>query len=217
MITHQVDFKKHWNDMYSKGGTNALGWFEENPAPSLRLIEKCHLPHNALILHAGAGASTLIDSLLNKGYQNQIATDISEVALENLKTILGKVKSGQIQWVIDDLTHPVKLLNITPVDLWHDRATLHFFQEEREQKTYFDLVRILVKKDGYVIIAAFNLEGADKCSGLPVFRYNKKMLSERLGDTFQPLDFFNYTYTMPSGEQREYIYTLFRKTAHYSR
>jgi chemotaxis methyl-accepting protein methylase len=95
--------------------------------------------------------------------------------------------------------------------LWHDRAVLHFFTEQSQQKAYFDLVKKALKPKGFVILAEFNLEGAKKCSGLDVFNYNEEMLQERLGSDFELLKSFNYTYTQPSGNTREYVYTLFQK------
>ncbi len=88
---------------------------------------------------------------------------------------------------------------------------MHFFQDIVSQDAYFNLLRKLVRKEGYVIIAAFNLDGALKCSGLPVFRYNAMMLQERLGEEFDLKEAFDFTYTMPSGDTREYIYTLFQR------
>ena len=114
-------------------------------------------------------------------------------------------------WIADDLTSPDKLNSLDQVDLWHDRAVLHFFNEAAEQLSYFNLIRKLVKVDGYVIIAAFNLDGAEKCSGLPVFRYDQTMLQNQLGEGFSLLKAFDYTYITPSGNTREYIYTLFQR------
>jgi hypothetical protein len=103
------------------------------------------------------------------------------------------------------------LLKLKNVDLWNDRAVLHFFTEEPQQKAYFDLLKKVVNKNGYVILAEFNLEGAKKCCGLDVFNYNESMLQERLGNDFELLKSFNYTYTQPSGNTREYVYTLFKR------
>jgi hypothetical protein len=88
---------------------------------------------------------------------------------------------------------------------------LHFLLEEEEQQNYFDLVRRLVKKEGYAIIGVFNLNGAEKCSGLPVYRYDKNMIAEKLGSEFQMIEAFDHTYTMPNGHTREYVYTLFKR------
>ena len=207
----KVDFKKHWNAAYQKSPVTNLGWYEENPTPSVELIESCNLPKEALIFNAGAGATTLISELLAKGYENIVVNDISSVALSELKSQLPAPMNATVQFVVDDLTNPSELLKIKNVDLWHDRAVLHFFTEEKQQKAYFDLLKGALKPKGFVILAEFNLEGAKKCSGLDVFNYNEAMLQERLGTDFVLLKSFNYTYTQPSGNTREYVYTLFQK------
>jgi len=203
--------KDHWEQVYEKQAVNKLGWFEENPDPSLELIETCRLGRDASMLHVGAGATTLVDVLLKKGYEKIVANDISASALEKLKARLGSEQAGKVHWMVDDLTKPDHLNSLEPVDLWHDRAVLHFFNDPAEQLNYFNLLRKLVIIDGYVIIAAFNLDGAEKCSGLPVFRYDQTMLQEQLGEGFSLIKAFDYTYLMPSGNTREYIYTLFQR------
>ena len=205
-----MDLKLHWDKIYTNAEVEKLGWYEENPQPSISLIEKCNLTKDAQILNVGAGATMLIDYLLQQTYSNLIATDISEVALNTLQNRLGNSKN-KLQWIVDDLTNSKKLKNLQNIDLWHDRAVLHFFQTEQEQKNYFDLIKTVLKPNGYVIIGVFNLQSATKCSGLPVFRYDESLLQEKLGDEFEKLEAFNYTYTMPSGALRDYIYALFKR------
>lgn len=203
--------KAHWDKIYDRNPIEKLGWFEEEPIPSLQLITKCNLPKDAVILNVGAGASTLIDELLKDGYKNVIVNDISSSALRNLKLRLGEEQSKKVRWVEDDLTNPDTLETLEQVDLWHDRAVLHFFIDSEEQNAYFDLLKNLVRIKGAVIIATFNLSGAIKCSGLPVFRYNENMLQKKLGPAFIMREAFDYTYQMPSGDTREYVYTLFER------
>ena len=210
-LLSDYDFQKHWNNAYQKSPINNLGWYEEDPIPSMELISECKLSKDALIFNAGAGATTLIELLLNKGYTNIVVNDIAASALSELKNNLSTHKNSEVRFIVDDLTNPIELLNLKNVDLWHDRAVLHFFTTEAQQKTYFDLIRKVLKPEGYVILAEFNLEGAKKCSGLDVFNYNEEMLQERLGNDFNLLKSFNYTYTQPSGNTREYVYTLFQR------
>jgi hypothetical protein len=158
----------------------------------------------------GAGATTLVDELLKQGFDHIIANDLSATALQKLQARLGD-DNQKVTWVIDDLTQPLELNELAKVDLWHDRAVLHFFNDEKDQHTYFNLLKKLVNKNGFVIIAAFNLNGATSCSGLPVHRYDAHMLQEKLGNDFLLLEAFDYTYTMPSGNTREYVYTLFQR------
>lgn len=209
-MTEMQDLKSHWNNAYDKGEITNLGWYEENPKPSIQLIAKCNLDKNASILNVGAGATTLVDTLVTQGFENVIANDLSSVALDKLKVRLGD-DSDKVTWVVDDLTNPTVLNQLDKIDLWHDRAVLHFFNEAEEQATYFNLVKQLVKEKGFVIIATFNLNGATKCSGLPVTRYNEQMIQDKLGEDFELLEAFDYTYLMPSGDTREYIYTLFQR------
>lgn len=202
--------RSHWDQVYNKAEVHQLGWYEKYPEPSLQLIRECNVDKNASLLHVGAGATTLVDELLSIGFQNLLVNDISAQALEKLKHRLGE-KRESIQWILDDLTRPTQLNNLDPVDVWHDRAVLHFFIEQEEQDTYFNLLKKLVKPGGFVILATFNLNGATKCSGLPVHRYDQHMLAEKLGSEFELLKAFDYIYTMPAGDTREYIYTLFRR------
>lgn len=206
-----MKMKLHWERVYQKTSVDRLGWYETNPEPSLRLIEQCSLHKDASILNVGVGATTLVDELLKAGYPNIIANDISSSAIAELQLRLGPGQSKMVHWIVDDITHPTELQSLKQIDLWHDRAVLHFFQDIVSQDAYFNLLRKLVRKEGYVIIAAFNLDGALKCSGLPVFRYNTMMLQERLGEEFDLKEAFDFTYTMPSGDTREYVYTLFQR------
>ena len=200
----------HWDAIYQRSAPASLGWYESDPQPSLDLIRACKLPKGARIFHAGAGASTLIDALLEEGYTAQIACDLSAEALEKAQERLGP-QAEQITWIVDDLTAPTLLRDSAPVDLWHDRAVLHFFTNEKDQDTYFDLLRKMVKPGGFVIIAAYNLSGADQCAGLPVKRYNIHMLTSLLGPDFQLVETLDHLYYMPSGAERPYVYGVFER------
>jgi len=205
-----VNFSKHWRGVYTGSDISKLGWYEDESTPVLELIDACNLEKQAKILTVGAGATTLIDSLVQLGYGHLIANDISRFALEALKRRLGDAQE-KITWIVDDITNPNILNEVTDVKLWIDRAVLHFFVEEKDQETYFKLLKNSVSKGGYVILAEFNLNGATKCSGLPVKRYDAALLASKLGDDFILQKAFDYIYTMPNGDKRDYVYTLFKR------
>jgi len=202
------DLKSHWNKAYANNPEERLGWFETDLGPMFRLINQISLTKSAHIINIGAGSTRLIDELIHQDYSNLIATDISEVALKKLENRIGE---SNVKIIVDDLTNPSKLNKLDKVDLWIDRAVLHFFTVEKDQDTYFNLLKSKVKPEGFVILAEFNLQGATKCSGLEVFRYNSKMLQDKLGSDFKLLKAFDYNYTMPSGDNRTYVYTLFKR------
>jgi len=206
-----ISMKEHWNEIYEALDIDELTWYEEIPEPSIKLLAKCHINKDESILDVGAGASTFIDHLIDQGFKNIIATDISEIALNKLKERLGKEKASSVRWIVDDITRPEHIQNLRDIAVWHDRAVLHFLLEENEQRMYLSTLKKVIKKGGYVIIAAFSLKGAKKCSGLDVKNYDQNMLANFLGKDFRLLEYFDHTYHMPSGEPRPYIYALFQK------
>ncbi len=203
--------KDHWNNIYQSRKVNTLGWYEKKPTPCLSLLAKCNIDKDDPVLDVGAGASTFIDSLLEEKYTNIIALDISKKALDKLKERLGKEKASKVKWIIDDITNPVYITKFENIAVWHDRAVLHFFLKESQIQTYFSTLKKVVRKGGYAVIAAFSLQGAKKCSGLNIKNYDCNMLTEYLGEEFRLIEAFDYTYCMPSGDTRPYIYTLFQK------
>ena len=203
--------KEHWNEIYTYLDADELTWYEENPDASISLLSKCNIDKNDSVLDIGAGESTFIDSLVDRGFKNIVAIDISEVALNKLKDRLGKEKASLVKWIVDDITRPVQTSDLSDISVWHDRAVLHFLLDKEQQNAYLSTLKKVVKKGGYAIIATFSPEGAKKCSGLDIKNYDQNMLAKFLGDDFSLLEFFKYTHHMPSGEPRPYIYTLFQK------
>lgn len=206
-----VKLQKHWDTAYENSPTEKLGWFEKVPTLSLKLIADCKLESSAKVFVAGAGSSTLIDALLQLNYKDIIANDISKEALAVLQARVSELDTNKLTCIVDDLTNPTALKKIEHIDLWVDRAVVHFFLKESEQQTYFNLIKSNVKKKGFVLLAAFALDGAKKCCGLDVFRYNSQMFQERLGDDFELLSAQDHCYINPFGDERAYVYTLFQR------
>lgn len=205
-----INYSDHWDNAYLKNPTEKLGWYEEKSTKTIELIKETSLPNTARILNVGVGSSTIIDDLIAEGYTDLIANDLSEKSLQNLKNRL-ETNSSKIEFILDDLTNPSKLNTLDKVDLWNDRAVLHFFLKEEEQQSYFSLINKLVKPNGFVLIAVFALEGAEKCCGLPLQRYNAEMIANKLGNDFSLQSSFNYTFINPYGGKRPYVYTLFQR------
>ncbi|MFU8767834.1 MAG: hypothetical protein ACNA7I_09290, partial [Candidatus Methanoperedens sp.] len=129
-----------------------------------------------------------------------------------IKARLSKEETSSVRWIVDDITEPVHIQDIRDIAVWHDRAVLHFLLKEKQQKVYLSTLKKVLKNKGYVIIAAFSLKGARKCTGLDVKNYDQNLLAKFLGEDFKLLDYFDHTNYMPSGVPRQYIYALFQKT-----
>ena len=66
-------------------------------------------------------------------------------------------------------------------DVWHDRAAFHFLTEDHDRAAYVVRLERALKVGGYAIIATFALDGPERCSGLPVVRYDPVSLGQTLG------------------------------------
>jgi SAM-dependent methyltransferase len=203
--------KEHWDRIYTDTEDNRLSWYEEFPAPAVKMLSECRLQKDEAILIAGAGTSTFVNYLAEKGFTKIYASDISSSALFKLKKNLGPVLSRHVTFIADDLTAPAGLNELSSIALWYDRAVLHFFTEEHQRLNYFALMNKIVKPGGYAILAEFSFEGPKKCSSLDTFNYDEILLQKYAGADFELTSHFNYRYITPSGIERDYIYTLFRK------
>ena len=203
-----MNLTKHWNTVYETKEQETLGWYEKDTSKTWELINESGVATDARIIHIGAGTTTLVDEMLAESFTNMMATDLSKSALDKLANRVG---ADNIECIVDDLSQPSALNKIEPIDLWIDRAVLHFLTEEEERKAYFDLLKSKVKVGGFVILAQFAIDGAEKCSGLPVYRYNVEMMSAHLGSDFELIKSFDHIYINPGGAERPYVYALFKR------
>jgi hypothetical protein len=139
-----------------------------------------------------------------------ILNDLSDAALEKMRRRIGD-PADRLTWLCHDMAKPLPA-GLPPVDLWIDRAVLHFLLAEADIAGYFANLRTLLRPGGHVLLAEFALTGAPKCAGLDVHRYSLAELAQRLGPEFQPVRLEEYTYRNPAGEPRPYVYGLYRRT-----
>ena len=203
---NDVSRKAHWENVYSTKGENEVSWFQESPAPSLQLIEIAKPTSDAVIVDIGGGASRLVDQLLARGFENLTVLDLSEAALAAAKVRLGS-RAAQVQWVVADVT---KWVPTRRFDIWHDRAAFHFLTEERDRTGYIARLRQALKIEGHAIIATFAPDGPEKCSGLPVMRYDAARLGQTLGPGFQLLRSQRSDHATPWGSQQHFQFSVFQ-------
>ncbi|MBF0573294.1 MAG: methyltransferase [Desulfamplus sp.] len=199
---------KHWDDIFSKTEDEKMGWYEKDTSQTFNLLQKIPDWEKATVFIPGAGTSILIDELLSKGLK-LILNDISSEALNKVKNRL-QGQYEKIDWLCHDIAQPIKE-SIPKVDIWIDRAVLHFLTKEEDIKGYFDNLKSLLKSGGHAIFAEFSITGATKCAGLTVHRYSVDELVQNLGQSFKLVSDFEYTYINPFGVQRPYIYALLKR------
>jgi 2-polyprenyl-3-methyl-5-hydroxy-6-metoxy-1,4-benzoquinol methylase len=199
----------HWENVYSTKGENEVSWFQERPAPSLELIDLGKPTSDAAIVDIGGGASRLVDQLLARGFSNVTVLDLSQAALAAAKTRLGD-KASQAQWVAADVTKwsPTQLF-----DVWHDRAAFHFLTDPADRAAYIARLEKAIKPSGSVIIGTFALDGPEKCSGLPISRYDAVGLGETLGSGFELVHTRLNEHATPWAAIQRFQFSVFRRVA----
>ncbi len=80
--------QQHWEKVWSRDNPREVGWYQESPSVSLSLVEKTGIGLDAHILDVGAGASTLVDGLLDRGFENIEILDQKTTLLIHLATAM---------------------------------------------------------------------------------------------------------------------------------
>lgn len=202
--------KEHWEKVYATKPADTVSWFQVHAEQSLRLIHETGVTHAAAIIDVGGGASTLVDDLLDSGYQSVSVLDLSGAALLAAQKRLGE-RANAVQWIEANITR-AKLPRHT-FDIWHDRAVFHFLTTPAERQAYVDGVMQAVKPGGHVIIATFAEDGPTQCSGLPVMRYSPGNLHAEFGNPFTLLRHEKEEHQTPFGSIQKFIYCYCRKEA----
>jgi 2-polyprenyl-3-methyl-5-hydroxy-6-metoxy-1,4-benzoquinol methylase len=202
-----VSRKAHWENVYSTKGENEVSWFQENPAPSLELIDLANPTSESAIVDIGGGASRLVDSLVARGFTDVTVLDLSEAALATAKSRLG---DNHVQWIVADFTEWVPARTY---DIWHDRAAFHFLTEPGHRAAYVARLKQAVKPGGHVIVGTFAIDGPERCSGLPVNRYDPASLAAELGEGFSLVDARRHEHSTPWAATQRFQFCTFRRSA----
>jgi hypothetical protein len=199
---------KHWDNIFSETENTKMGWYENDTSQTFKLLDEIPDLEKATAFLPGAGTSILIEDLIPR-VRKLFLNDISNEALNRVMKRL-KEDSGKIEWVYQDIAQPIKE-PIPEVDIWIDRAVLHFLTNKDDIKGYFENVKSTLKIGGQAIFAEFSMIGAKKCAGLKLHRYSIEDLSKNLGSSFKIVTHFDYTYINPFGDPRPYVYALYKR------
>jgi 2-polyprenyl-3-methyl-5-hydroxy-6-metoxy-1,4-benzoquinol methylase len=203
----ELNRQAHWQRVYKEKGENQVSWFQERPTISLELIEAAGLDRSSAIIEIGGGASRLVDVLGETGYRDLTVLDVSESAVSIAKMRLGE-RAAMVKWIVADVTQwqPTR-----SYDLWHDRAAFHFLTDESDRSAYIDRLTKAVRPGGHAIIGTFALDGPERCSGLPVVRYDATQLSATLTPAFALVDMRRDDHKTPWGAIQHFQFSVFRR------
>jgi len=199
--------QSHWQNVYTRKEPSDVSWFQPVPEKSLQIIRSTGVAAAAPLIDVGGGASNLVDHLLAEGYTDISVLDVSGQALEHSKSRLGKAADA-VRWIETDVTTFEPTRRYT---LWHDRAVFHFLTCSDERSTYIDLVSRALVPGGHLLLATFGPEGPERCSGLPVERYDVQTLKGLLGTRFDLAGYELDLHDTPMGSTQQFLYTWWRR------
>ena len=157
------------------------------------------------MIDIGGGDSRLVDHLVARGLRCVTVLDVSRTALDRARARLGD-QAAKVTWIEADVTGS---WGTAPVDIWHDRAVFHFLTEAEDRRRYVAHVRESVKPGGAVIIGTFAPDGPERCSGLPVRRYDAAGIGAELGEMFTLVETIADQHRTPGGTQQSFTYGRF--------
>ncbi|MEH2498338.1 SAM-dependent methyltransferase [Bradyrhizobium sp. AZCC 1678] len=205
----------HWENVYTTKRENEVSWFQQSPAPSLELIVQAGATSNSAIIDIGGGASRLVDNLIEQGFEDVTVLDLSGAALAAAKSRLESrlesrlgASANRVRWIVADATtwEPAR-----PYDIWHDRAAFHFLTDASDRAAYIARLERGLKVGGHAIIATFALDGPEKCSGLPVARYDSASLGQTLGSMFKLVHTQRHEHVTPWDSRQIFQFSVFRR------
>lgn len=196
---------EHWDRVYQTKRVDEVSWHRRHLEVSFDLVAQTGAGPDAAILDVGAGASTLVDDLLESSYRDVTLLDVSDAALAVTRQRLGP-KASLVSFIVGDVISvelPAKHFHI-----WHDRAAFHFFVDPVKQQRYVEQARHSVAHGGYLIIAGFGPNGPQRCSGLPTMRYDAAGLQDAFGPDFRVVNSRDERHVTPAGVEQAFVYTL---------
>jgi 2-polyprenyl-3-methyl-5-hydroxy-6-metoxy-1,4-benzoquinol methylase len=199
------DRQAHWQNVYTSKGEREVSWFQDSPTISLELIAATGADPGSAIVDIGGGASRLVDALVTRGYQAVTVLDLSEAALRTAKDRIGQGAQA-VTWIAADVTtwEPTG-----QYDVWHDRAAFHFLTDPSDREAYKERLTKALRPGGQAIIGTFSLQGPEKCSGLPVVRYDARNLGDFLGPAFRLMETRDHEHRTPWGSSQQFQFSRF--------
>lgn len=201
-----MERKEHWETVYKTKDHTKVGWYQTSCDSSLELLERLEITKEAAIIDIGAGASTFVDGLLERGFSNITLLDISKEALDIVKERL-REKANIPHYLVEDITTASLPQRY---DVWHDRAAFHFLLEEGEQHAYIKTMCNALNSEGYAIIGTFGVDGPDSCSALSVQQYNREKMEKILANKMKVIEVLENIHITPGGGEQKFCFFVLK-------
>jgi SAM-dependent methyltransferase len=204
----KTEVSSHWEAVYATKPADQVTWYRAHLEVSFELLVSAGLNDRSRVIDVGAGASTLVDDLLDFGVRAVTVLDLSAASLAVARDRLGE-RARQVDWLVADVTR----LDVAEgsFDLWHDRAALQFLVAPEAAQAYVRAASHAVAPGGHVVIGCFAKDGPEKCSGLPVARRDPEEVAALFAPRFALLEVRREVHYTPAGAAQPFGYGLLRK------
>jgi len=200
---------EHWDDVYASKETDEVSWFQSEPERSLRHITAVADAERS-VADIGAGASVLVDRLLDVGFHDLTVVDISAQALSAVRDRLG----DRAHVVTFTCANVVEWQPGRTFDVWHDRAVFHFLTRPDDRASYVRLATSSVEPGGHLVLSTFALDGPTHCSGLEVARYDAASLAKVFGSAFSLIGADREEHRTPWDAVQPFTWVTLRRMPH---
>jgi len=170
-------------------------------------VERAGIATTRKVLDVGSGASMFSDDLWVRGFRDLSLLDISEQGLDVAKQ--RHTRAGiEARYIAADITtwKPTRAY-----DLWHDRAVFHFLTDAADRSAYRTALHQGLAVGGFAIVGTFAKDGPERCSGLPVARYDERGLVRELGAGFELVATEPIVHVTPSQNEQQFLFVLMRR------
>ncbi|MHC0430962.1 class I SAM-dependent methyltransferase [Streptomyces sp. O3] len=195
-----------WEGVHHSKDVDGVSWWQSVPGLSLDLVDRTGLGPDEPIIDVGAGWSTLVDHLLERGYRDLTAVDLSTTALRTVRDRLGPSGSDVVLAMADVLDLDMG----RTYALWHDRAVYHFLTEPEERADYAASLERQLRPGGWLVVATFGPDGPTTCSGLPIVRYTHAELAAEFPD-YELVGTAGEDHLTPWGASQQFTAVLMRR------
>jgi hypothetical protein len=149
-----------------------------------------------------------VDALLDAGQEHLTVLDLSAVALDRAKARLGE-RAARVRWIVGDVT---TWSPPGPFDVWHDRAVFHFLVSAEDRRRYAEVMRAALPPGAQAILGTFASDGPERCSGLPVTRWEPAALAAELGPGFRLVEGLREEHLTPGGAVQRFQFSRLVRT-----
>ncbi len=196
-----------WDWIYATREMNAVGWYEADPINSRELVSEAVTRGGRSVIDIGGGGSRLVDHLVDLNLERIAVLDISEAGLAVARHRLG-ARADAVEWIVGDVA---TVDSVGRFDIWHDRAAFHFLLDEPSRRRYVRLAERTLRVGGVAIIATFADDGPERCSGMPVQRYEPAELAKACGEGFRLTGTRRYVHHTPAGVPQSFQYSTLER------